>query len=453
MKYKIKITPIDKWVIDPVNRFIGKSTTGGIVLFLSAVVALILANSPWKDAYHNIWEHKISFGIDSKFLLDKTLHHWINDGLMAVFFFVVGLELKREIIGGELSNPKKAILPIVAGFGGMFFPAIIYLLFNPTGEAHSGWGIPMATDIAFALGVMFLLGKRVPTSLKVFLTVLAIADDLGAVLVIAFFYTSNISFTSLIVGSGFILVLVVSNLLGVRNTFYYGILGVAGVWLAFLMSGVHATIAGVLAAFTIPANVKIDEIGFAAKMKDYLNKFRNADPNGVPTVTPEQLHILEDMRTISKQAMTPLQRLEHGMHPFVTFVVMPIFALANAGVTITSDSTSSGTSFVALGVIFGLLLGKFIGIVGVSTILIKLKIAPLPMGMTIKHLVGVGFLASIGFTMSLFIANLAFKNQELIQQAKMGILIASLIGGVSGFLFLYFSDKQPEVKFTEVDTN
>ena len=453
MKYKIKITPIDKWVIDPVNRFIGKSTTGGIVLFLSAVVALILANSPWKDAYHNIWEHKISFGIDSKFLLDKTLHHWINDGLMAVFFFVVGLELKREIIGGELSNPKKAILPIVAGFGGMFFPAIIYLLFNPTGEAHSGWGIPMATDIAFALGVMFLLGKRVPTSLKVFLTVLAIADDVGAVLVIAFFYTSNISFTSLIVGSGFILVLVVSNLLGVRNTFYYGILGVAGVWLAFLMSGVHATIAGVLAAFTIPANVKIDEIGFTAKMKDYLNKFRNADPNGVPTVTPEQLHILEDMRTISKQAMTPLQRLEHGMHPFVTFVVMPIFALANAGVTITSDSTSSGTSFVALGVIFGLLLGKFIGIVGVSTILIKLKIAPLPMGMTIKHLVGVGFLASIGFTMSLFIANLAFKNQELIQQAKMGILIASLIGGVSGFLFLYFSDKQPEVKFTEVDTN
>ncbi|MEZ4837648.1 Na+/H+ antiporter NhaA [Flavobacterium sp.] len=453
MKYKIKITPIDKWVIDPVNRFIGKSTTGGIVLFLSAVVALILANSPWKDAYHHIWEHKISFGLDNNFILDKTLHHWINDGLMAVFFFVVGLELKREIIGGELSNPKKAILPIVAGFGGMIFPAIIYLWFNPSGEAHSGWGIPMATDIAFALGVLFLLGKRVPTSLKVFLTVLAIADDLGAVLVIAFFYTSDISFTSLIVGTLFLLLLIVSNLLGVRNSFYYGILGIGGVWMAFLLSGVHATIAGVLIAFTIPANVKIDEIGFIEKMKDYLHKFKQADPNGVPTVTPEQLHILEDMRTLSKQAMTPLQRLEHGMHPFVTFVVMPIFALANAGVTISSDSTSSGTSSVALGVIFGLLIGKFIGIVGTTSLFIKLKLANLPLGMTYKHLIGVGLLASIGFTMSLFIANLAFKNQILIQQAKMGILFASLLGGTLGFLFLYFSTKKSDITITEADTH
>lgn len=453
MKYKIKITPIDKWVIDPVNRFIGKSTTGGIVLFLSAVVALILANSPWKDAYHHIWEHKISFGLDNNFMLDKTLHHWINDGLMAVFFFVVGLELKREIIGGELSNPKKAILPIVAGFGGMIFPAIIYLWFNPSGEAHSGWGIPMATDIAFALGVLFLLGKRVPTSLKVFLTVLAIADDLGAVLVIAFFYTSDISFTSLIVGTLFLLLLIVSNLLGVRNSFYYGILGIGGVWMAFLLSGVHATIAGVLIAFTIPANVKIDEIGFIEKMKDYLHKFKQADPNGVPTVTPEQLHILEDMRTLSKQAMTPLQRLEHGMHPFVTFVVMPIFALANAGVTISSDSTSSGTSSVALGVIFGLLIGKFIGIVGTTSLFIKLKLANLPLGMTYKHLIGVGLLASIGFTMSLFIANLAFKNQILIQQAKMGILFASLLGGTLGFLFLYFSTKKSDITITEADTH
>lgn len=451
MKYKIKITPIDKWVIDPVNRFIGKSTTGGIVLFLSAVVALILANSPWKDAYHHLWEHKISFGIDNNFMLDKTLHHWINDGLMAVFFFVIGLELKREIIGGELSNVKKAILPIVAGFGGMIFPAIIYLLFNPSGEAHNGWGIPMATDIAFALGVLFLLGKRVPSSLKIFLTVLAIADDLGAVLVIAFFYTSDISFTSLIVGSVFLLLLILSNLLGVRNTFYYGILGVGGVWMAFLLSGVHATIAGVLAAFTIPANVKVDEFVFIEKMKNYLHKFKNADPNDVPTVTPEQLHILEDMRTLSKQAMTPLQRLEHGMHPFVTFIVMPIFALANAGVTITSDSTSSGMSYVAVGVMFGLLLGKFIGIVGTTSLFIRLKLANLPIGMTFKHLIGVGLLASIGFTMSLFIANLAFTSPELIQQAKIGILIASLIGGTVGFLFLYFTNNKSTINITETD--
>ncbi|WP_026709874.1 Na+/H+ antiporter NhaA [Flavobacterium filum] len=450
MKYKLKITPVDKWIIDPVNRFIGKSTTGGIVLFLSAVVALILANSPLQHAYHHFWEHKISFGIGENILLDKTLHHWINDGLMGVFFFVVGLELKREIIGGELSNPRKAILPIVAGLGGMIFPALIYLLFNQTGEAHSGWGIPMATDIAFALGVLFLLGKRVPTSLKVFLTVLAIADDLGAVLVIAFFYTSDISFTSLIIGSIFLLLLIFSNKIGVRNTFYYGLLGVGGLWIAFLVSGVHATIAGVLAAFTIPANVKIDEVGFIEKMKKYLQKFKEADPNDVPTVTPEQLHILEDMRTLSKQAMTPLQRLEHGMHPFVTFVVMPIFALANAGVTLSAETAETGTSYVAIGVALGLLLGKFIGIVGTSSLFVKLKLAPLPDGMNYKHLIGVGFLASIGFTMSLFIANLAFTNPIYIHQAKIGILIASLIGGIIGFTFLYFSHPKSKLKPSDI---
>lgn len=451
MKYRLKITPIDKWVINPVNRFIGKSTTGGIVLFLAAVVALILANSPWKEAYHHFWEHKFSIGFDGKYLLDQDLHHWINDGLMAVFFFVVGLELKREIIGGELSNPKKAFLPVAAGFGGMIFPALIYLLFNSSGEAQSGWGIPMATDIAFALGVLFLLGDKVPTSLKLFLTVLAIADDIGAVLVIAFFYTSDISFTSLIIGTAFLLLLIISNLVGVRNTIYYGILGIGGLWMAFLLSGVHATIAGVLAAFTIPANVKIDEIGFSEKMKMYLEKFKKADPNGVPTVTPEQLHILEDMRTLSKQAMTPLQRLEHGLHPIVTFIIMPIFALANAGVTLSSETATTTSSYVAIGVIFGLLIGKFIGIVGVTSLLLKLKVASLPEGMNYKHLIGVGLLASIGFTMSLFVANLAFDNNELIQQAKIGILIASLTGGTIGFLFLYYNKPKATIIIKESD--
>lgn len=439
MKYSLKITPIDKWVIYPVNRFINKSTTGGIVLFISAVIALILANSPWQEAYHDLWEYKIKFGIDG-YVLDKSLHHWINDGLMAIFFFVVGLELKREIIGGELSSPRNALLPVVAGLGGMVFPALFYLIFNSTGEAQNGWGIPMATDIAFALGVLFLLGNKVPTSLKVFLTALAIADDIGAVLVIAFFYTSDISFNSLLFGSVIMVVLIVSNLVGIRNTIYYGILGIGGLWMAFLLSGVHSTIAGVLAAFTIPANVKIDEFDFSEKMNKYLEKFKDADPNNVPTVTPKQLHILEDMRTLSKLAMTPLQRLEHAMHPFVTFVVMPIFALANAGVSLSSDSVNSSTNYVAIGVVVGLMVGKFIGIVGVSSLLVKLKIAKLPEGMNFKHLIGVGFLASIGFTMSLFVANLAFTNTELIQQAKIGILIASLVGGLLGFLFLYYNN-------------
>jgi NhaA family Na+:H+ antiporter len=448
MKYRIKITPVDKWVIQPVNRFINKSTTGGIVLFVSAVVALILANSPWQEAYHDFWEYHINFGVGN-YVLDKSLHYWINDGLMAVFFFVVGLELKREIIGGELSNPRNAILPVAAGIGGMVFPALLYLIFNTTGEAQNGWGIPMATDIAFALGVLFLLGDRVPTSLKLFLTVLAIADDIGAVLVIAFFYTSDISFISLIVGSAFLLLLILSNVLGVRNTAYYGALAVGGLWIAFLLSGVHPTIAGVLAAFTIPANVKIDEIGFTAKMKMYLEKFKNADPNDAPTVTPQQLHILEDIRTLSKLAMTPLQRLEHGLHPFVTFIVMPIFALANAGVTLSSETTSSTTSFVAIGIIVGLLVGKFVGIVGVTSLLVKLKIATLPEGMNFKHLIGAGFLASIGFTMSLFVANLAFKNTAIIQQAKIGILIASLTGGIIGFMILYFNKREPKYDLQE----
>ena len=448
MKYRMRITPIDKWVIQPVSRFINKSTTGGIVLFVSAVIALILANSPWQEAYHHFWENHIKFGIGD-YVIDKTLHHWINDGLMAIFFFVVGLELKREILGGELSNPRNAILPVAAGLGGMIFPALLYLVFNTTGEAQNGWGIPMATDIAFALGVLFLLGDRVPASLKLFLTALAIADDIGAVLVIAFFYTSDISYVSLLVGSAFLLLLILSNVLGVRSTVYYGILGIGGLWMAFLLSGVHATIAGVLAAFTIPATVRIDEIGFVEKMKMYIEKFKNADPNGAPTVTPKQLHILEDMRTLSKLAMTPLQRLEHGMHPFVTYIVMPIFALANAGVTLSTETASSTTSYVAIGVVVGLLVGKFIGIVGVSSLMVKLKIASLPEGMNFRHLIGAGFLASIGFTMSLFVANLAFKNNDLIQQAKIGILIASLIGGLLGFLFLYFNKSEQKYDFKE----
>jgi len=448
MKYRIKITPVDKWVIQPVNRFINKSTTGGIVLFVSAVIALLLANSPWQEMYHRFWEYHIKFGVGD-YVLDKSLHYWINDGLMAVFFFVVGLELKREIIGGELSNPRNALLPVAAGLGGMIFPALFYLAFNTTGEAQNGWGIPMATDIAFALGVLFLLGDRVPTSLKLFLTVLAIADDIGAVLVIAFFYTSDISFISLIVGSAFLLLLILSNVLGVRNTSYYGALGVGGLWMAFLVSGVHPTIAGVLAAFTIPANVKIDEIGFTAKMKMYMEKFKNADPNDAPTVTSKQLHLLEDMRTLSKLAMTPLQRLEHALHPFVSFIVMPLFALANAGVTLSSETASSTTSYVAIGIVVGLLVGKFVGIVGITSLLVKLKIATLPEGMNFKHLIGAGFLASIGFTMSLFVANLAFEDNGLIQQAKIGILIASLIGGLIGFLFLYFNESDQKYDMTE----
>lgn len=333
---KAKVEPIDRWVIEPIKDFINNSSTSGIILFSSAAIALLLANSPWSEEYHHFWHNSFSIGF-GEHVLTKSLHHWINDGLMAIFFFVVGLELKREIIGGELSNPKNAILPIVAAVGGMLFPAIIYIFFNATGASIDGWGIPMATDIAFALGVLYLLGDRVPIQVKIFLTVLAIADDIGAVLIIAFFYTSNIDTESLIVGGVFLTVLIVANKVGVRNTLFYGIVGILGLWLAFLMSGVHATIAAVLAAFTIPANPKITEKGFYLKLDYLLNEFKLSKPNKFTTVTKEQLYILEEIGDYSKKALTPLQRLEHKMHPIVAFLIMPIFALCNAGVTIDSS--------------------------------------------------------------------------------------------------------------------
>lgn len=444
----IKTTPVDKWIINPVNAFISKSSTGGVVLIISAVVAILMANSPWAHWYHRLWEYKISFGLNDDFYLNKSLHHWINDGLMAVFFFVIGLELKREIVAGELSNPKNAILPIVAGVGGMIFPALIYSFFNGGLATINGWGIPMATDLAFALGILYLLGDRVPGSLKIFLTAFAIIDDLGSVLVIAVFYTSDISLVNLGIGIAFLAVLFISNLLGVRNTFYYGLIGIGGVWLFFLLSGVHATIAAILAAFAIPATVKINETSFISKMKAYIEKFKSADPDhSVPTLTSEQLHILDDMETLTKRAMTPLQKLEHDMHPIVAFVVMPVFALSNAGVSFSGNFAEQATSAVALGVALGLLIGKMIGIFGVSSLLIKLKWVPSPEGITYKHLLGMGFIAAIGFTMSLFINELAFSplgeaGSLNIAQAKIGIIIASVIGGFTGF-FILKRIKQP----------
>lgn len=443
MEEGIKFTPADKYIINPVNSFISKSTTGGIVLFVSALIAIILANSSFSEWYHHLWEHKIGFYFDGNTYLNYSIHHWVNDGLMAIFFFVVGLELKRELIGGELSNPKNAMLPIIAAVGGMVVPALFYTFFNYGTESAHGWGIPMATDIAFALGVLYLLGDRIPLSLKVFLTALAIVDDLGAVMVIAIFYTAEIDYFMLFTGLGFVVFLFLSKAFGIRNTIYYAVIGIFCVWLPFLLSGVHATIASVLVAFTIPADSRVNENAFIEKIKLYLNQFKYADQNEkVPTLSSEQLHVLEDMRIMTKDAMTPLQRLEHRMHPFVSFVIMPVFALANAGVTFSNDIFTEVTSNVTLGVAVGLIFGKVLGVFGISMAVIKLKIANMPEGLTSRHLFGVGFLAAIGFTMSLFVTNLAFTGPtpELVAehqlQAKLGIFMASLIAGVIGFIIL-----------------
>ncbi len=422
--------------LKPVEGFMHAESTAGIILLISALAAVIWSNSPWSEQYFHLWEYEFSIAI-GKYSITNSLHHWINDGLMAMFFFVVGLELKREIIAGELSDIRKAVLPLAAAAGGMVVPALIYLIFNPKGIPGDGWGIPMATDIAFALGIVSLLGKGVPFSLKIFLTALAIADDLGAVLVIAFFYTSDISFISLAVGGVLLLVLLLGNYLGVRKTLFYGIIGIGGVWLAFLMSGVHATIAGVLAAMVIPARTRIDEIKFVGHLEDQIREFHTVPPNDVTLLEPEQYQIIAKINRLTNAAITPLQKLEHQLHPWVAYLVMPLFAFANSGIELNADVFGPGFfQGVSMGVLAGLVVGKFIGIVGVCWVMIKLRLASFPEDWRWSHLYGVALLAGIGFTMSLFITTLAFTDSWLITEAKVGIFVASLISGISGYLVL-----------------
>jgi len=427
----------------PINKFISQEKSGSIVLGISVILALIVANSPFSEHYFHFFENKVGLQFNNETYLNYSIHHWINDGLMAVFFFVVGLELKREMVAGELSNPRKALLPMLAAVGGMIVPAAIYILFNSSGEEHAGWGIPMATDIAFVLGILYLLGDRIPLSLKIFLTALAIVDDLGAVLVIAFFYTSDISTTNLLIGFGFIALMIIGNRMGIRNIFFYAICGILGVWIAFLLSGIHATIAAVLAAFTIPSDIKLKESIFISKLNSRLQEFKQIDPdNKKAMLTNEQLHVLEEIKSDTNEVIPPLQQLEHALHPMVTYIILPIFALANAGVSFADTNVDSlFNSNVLLGVCFGLLLGKVIGIVGFTWLSIKFKIAPQPEGMSFRNLVGLGFLGAIGFTMSLFVTTLAFTHEEFITQAKIGIFAASILGGTFGYILLKKGNK------------
>ncbi len=431
-----KKTPIGR-LMQPVYRFIQLEKSGGVVLGISVIVAILLANSAWADSYHHFLQYRLGLHWNGITYFEYTLHHWINDGLMAIFFFVVGLELKREIIAGQLSDLRSALLPIGAALGGMVVPAAIYLVFNQSTETSRGWGIPMATDIAFALGVLYLLGSRIPMSLKVFLTALAIVDDLGAVLVIAFFYTSDISLLHLSIGGAVLVTMYAGNRLGVRNILFYAVLGIGGAWTGFLLSGVHATIAAVLAAFTIPADVKIKEQVFIGKLQDYLRQFKTIDINDrIPTLTNEQLHVLEQIQKSTIAAIPPLQRLEQTLHPVATFIVLPIFALANAGVSLNIDPADLFSTPIALGVFLGLLVGKLVGVVGFTLLMIRSRLSKFPAGMNYRNLIGLGLLASIGFTMSLFVASLAFTNDAYIAQAKIGIFAASIVGGMAGYIVL-----------------
>ena len=430
-------------LLKPINQFLHQEASGGILLIIFTVIALVWANTALSHTYHDLWRTHLIVSLGSLLTLDYSIHHWINDGLMVIFFFTVGLEIKRELLVGELSSVQKASLPIAGALGGMIVPAILYTIFNTGGEGARGWGIPMATDIAFVVGIMALLGTRVPLTLKIFVLALAIADDIGAVLVIAIFYTAKISTTALIIAAIVLGSLILLNRLGTKSLIPYSILGVI-LWLAFLKSGVHATIAGVLLAFTIPAVSRYDTNKFSGKVKQLINNFDSKGDHWKNVLNnAERQHDVLAIESSCEKILTPLQRFEHSLHPWVSFFIIPVFALANAGVSLAGlDILHSLLSPVSLGIIVGLFIGKQFGIFAFSFIAVKLKLSSLPEGVNWKNLYGAGILAGIGFTMSLFIASLAFTDPALLDLAKIGILSGSLLSGIAGFMFLKTSSSK-----------
>lgn len=429
-------------VLTPFEEFIHRETTSGLLLMGMAILALVLANSSLAETYLHTLHTYIKIGVGD-WTLKMSLHHWINDALMAVFFFVVGLELKREIVVGELSNPRNAVLPIAAAIGGMVVPAAIYMMINPEGDAAKGWGIPMATDIAFAIGALALLASRVPKALITFLVALAIVDDLGAVVVIAIFYTDTISIVPLQIAVALFIALIALNLTGVRKTVPYFIVSVF-LWYALLQSGVHATLAGVLGALAVPAMPKYNPERFSGQVKELIQRFDDSIENNHNILTNDKSRaVVQTLENVVHNVQAPLQQLEHIWHLPVAYVIIPIFALANAGIALDFNSLGSTLSHpVMLGVSAGLVLGKLIGITGASWLVLKLGIGVLPKDTRFTQIVGVSLLAGIGFTMSIFVAQLGFSdNQEMLLMAKTGILFASLFAGIAGYIWLYIVSK------------
>lgn len=430
-------------ILTPFEEFIHQQTTSGILLMATALIALLLANGPLASSYEHLVHTLISINIGN-WALEMTLHHWINDGLMALFFFVVGLELKREILVGELAELRNAALPIGAAIGGMILPALIYFAINPDGDAARGWGIPMATDIAFAIGALALLASRVPKALITFLVALAIVDDLGAVLVIAIFYTDTIALAPLAAAAGLFALLLAFNMSGIRKTMPYFIVAVF-LWYALMQSGVHATLAGILGAMSVPAIPKYKPEHFSAHVKELMQRFDANHQPGVSIMTNDELHaVVQTLNNGVHSVEAPLQRLEHIWHLPVAYLVIPIFALVNAGIPLEFGALGETLMHpVMLGVTLGLVLGKFIGITGVCWVLLKLGVAVLPKDTRFTQIAGVSLLAGIGFTMSIFVAQLGFENrEELLLMAKTGILAASLLSGVAGFIWLYVVSKK-----------
>ncbi len=430
-------------ILTPFEEFIHRQTTSGLLLMGTALLALVLANSPYADAYTHIIHTKIgiSFG---EWSLNMSLQHWVNDGLMALFFFVVGLELKREMLVGEMAELRNAVLPISAAIGGMLVPALIYYAINPQGDAAIGWGIPMATDIAFAVGTLALLASRVPKALITFLVALAIVDDLGAVMVIAIFYTDTIALLPLFISIGLFLLLLLFNVIGIRKTLPYFIVAVL-LWYAMLQSGVHATLAGILGALTVPATPKYNPERFAEHVGELMKRFKSSHQPGQSIMTNDALRaVVQALENGVHSVQAPLQSLEHLWHMPVAYLVIPIFALVNAGIPLEFGSIrETMTHPVMAGVVLGLLAGKFIGISGGAWLVLKLGVTELPRDTKFSQIMGVSLLAGIGFTMSIFVAQLGFKeSEELLLMAKTGILFASLAAGISGYIWLFMvSDK------------
>lgn len=422
---------VRSWLVTPFQAFVRTEAAGGILLLVATAVALVWANTPLAEGYFALWETRLTVGVGEA-SLSKPLHLWINDGLMALFFLLVGLEIKREILAGELASPRQAAFPLAAALGGVLVPAGLYTALNVGTPTAGGWAIPMATDIAFALGVLTLLGPRVPLALKVFLTALAIADDLGAVLVIALFFTADLALVPLAVAGGVMLLLTGLNRAGVRHLGPYLALGVV-LWLAVLQSGVHATVAGVLLAMTVPARRKIDLADFARRADDVLD-FLQGESGDSPS--EEAMDAVHGLELACSEVDTPLARLEHGLHPWSAYAIMPVFALANAGVAVGAESVAGVASPMGLGILAGLFVGKQVGVTGFAWLVERIGWAKRPEGVSWLQVHGVACLCGIGFTMSLFITGLAFPPSPAVDGAKLAILLASLLSGGLGWVLL-----------------
>ncbi len=429
----------EKLVVTPFQRFVKIQSFSGILLFSATIIALIWANSGLSDSYHTILNYELGFSSDS-FKLTKPVILWINDGLMAVFFFVIGLEIKRELILGELNTMKKASFPILAAVGGMSIPMILYIVFNNNPEASHGWGIPMATDIAFSLAILSLLGKRVPLSLKIFITAFAIVDDIGAVMVIALFYSTGIQWMLLLIAFGMLGILFLLSSKGIYIK-YLSIAFAIVIWVLFLKAGIHPTIAGILLAFTIPIRQKTNVKTFLRKLSLIVDKIKNTCEDEAPVLSKEQIEAIDNLEEWTELVQSPLQHLEHRLHNWVSYLIMPIFALANAGIVF--GSVGGFDMSLVLVMALALVAGNFIGVGLFSFIGIKLKLVSLPSDISVTQLVGVSFLAGVGFTMSIFIANIAFVDHPLLMDsAKAGILLGSVIAGLTGYFILRFAKQK-----------